>query len=73
MLFVPLLDAHFHAICGEHELIVSIQSLAVIQGDAPDNVRRIVLEWASRHQSDLMIAWRRCAARLCPQAIPPLP
>lgn len=73
MLFAPLLGAHFHAIHGEHELMVSITPLAVIQGDAPPRVRALVLEWARRHQAELLAAWVRCAQGLRPQPIAPLP
>ena len=73
MLFAPLLGAHFHAIYGEHELLVSIQPLAVIQGDAPLRIREMVLEWAGRHQSELLTAWARCGSGLRPGAIAPLP
>ena len=72
MLFAPLLGAHFHAIYGENELVVSIAPLAIIQGDAPDRVRRMVLEWARTHQTELLQAWRHCSAGLRPQSIPPL-
>jgi hypothetical protein len=72
MLFAPLLGAHFHAIYGEHELVVAIEPLAVIQGDAPARVRWMVMEWAARHQTELLAAWQRCQAGLRPQAIAPL-
>ena len=71
MLFAPLLGARFHAIYGDQELVISIQPLAVIQGEVPESVRRMVLEWARRHEKDLMSAWRRCAAGLKPQVIAP--
>lgn len=73
MLFAPLLGAHFHAICGDDELVVSIKPLAIIQGDAPTQVRRLVLEWARRHQNELLAAWNRCEAGLRPHMIAPLP
>lgn len=73
MLFAPLLGAHFHALYGEHELIVAIRPLAIIQGDAPAPVRYMVLEWANRHQCELLDAWSRCGAGLRPQQIAPLP
>jgi len=73
MLFAPVLGAHFHAIYGEHELVVAIEPLAIIQGDAPASVRCMVLEWAIRHQRELLEAWRRCGAGLRPQPIAPLP
>jgi hypothetical protein len=73
MLFAPLLGAHFHAIYGEQELVISIRPLGVIQGDAPERVRDLVLEWARRHQSELQAAWRQCANGLRPLPIAPLP
>jgi hypothetical protein len=73
MLFAPMVGAHFHAIYGDQELMISIRPLAVIQGDAPERIRELVLEWARRHQSELQAAWRRCANGLQPLPIPPLP
>jgi hypothetical protein len=61
MFFAPLAGAHFHAIHGDHELMVSIDPVMVIQGDAPERVRRQVLAWAVRHQFELREAWRQCA------------
>jgi len=72
MLFAPVLGAHFHAIYGDHELVVAIQPLAIIQSDAPQRVQEMVLEWAAQHQPELLAAWRRCQHRLKPQAIAPL-
>jgi hypothetical protein len=72
MLFAPVLGAHFHAIYGEHELVVAISPLGVIQGDAPPAIRDLVLRWAGQHRRDLMDAWQRCAAGLQPQRIAPL-
>jgi hypothetical protein len=72
MLFAPLLGAHFHAIYGDRELMVAIEPLAIIQGDVPDEVRRLVLAWARTHQRELLTAWRRCGAGLRPQTIAPL-
>jgi hypothetical protein len=72
MLFAPLLGARFHAIYGDHELVVAISPLEIIQGDAPRAVREMVLVWARQHQQELLIAWRRCQAGLRPQTIAPL-
>jgi hypothetical protein len=72
MLFAPVLGAHFHAIYGDHELVVAIQPLAVIQSDAPQRVQEMVLEWAAQHQRELLAAWRCCQHGLRPQAIAPL-
>jgi hypothetical protein len=73
MLFAPVLGAHFHAIYGEHELVISIRPLGLIQGDAPERIRHLVFEWARRHQAELQAAWRQCANGLRPQLIAPLP
>jgi len=73
MLFAPLLGARFHAMYGDQELVISIRPLAVIQGDAPDGVCRLVMEWARRHQNELQAAWSACARGLRPRAIAPLP
>ena len=73
MLFAPLVGAHFHALYGDQELMISIRPLAVIQGDAPERVCRLVMEWAQRHQTDLQAAWCCCASGLRPQPIAPLP
>jgi hypothetical protein len=72
MLFAPVLGAHFHAIYGEYELVVAIEPLCIIQGDAPARIRTMVLEWAAQHQEELLRAWRRCQVGLRPQAIAPL-
>lgn len=73
MLFAPLLGAHFHALYGDDELVVSIDPVAIIQGQAPARVRYMVLEWATRHQNELLEAWARCRSGLKPQPIAPLP
>jgi hypothetical protein len=72
MLFVPVLGAHFHAFYGDHELMVSIPSLAIIQGEVPEPIRRLILAWARCHQAALLRAWGRCADHLRPETIPPL-
>jgi hypothetical protein len=72
MLFVPILGAHFHAFYRGRELMVSIPSLAIIQGEVPEPVRRMILAWARHHQADLLLAWGRCAKHLCPDSIAPL-
>ena len=36
---------HFHAVYGEHELIVAIAPTSILQGESPGRVRSLVLEW----------------------------
>ena len=72
MLCVRALQARFHAIYGDQELVVGIGPLRILQGDAPQHVREMVLAWAAQHQSDLQAAWNRCASGLRPEPIQPL-
>ena len=72
MLFARTLSARFHAIYGETELVVGIAPLGIIQGDAPPRVRKMVLEWAAQHQSELAEDWNRCSRAELPAPIQPL-
>ena len=72
MLVIRPFVAHFHAIYEDTELMVEVNPVRVIQGDAPTRVRDMVLEWASQHQHELLDAWNRLSAALPPRAIEPL-
>jgi hypothetical protein len=67
------MDARFHAIYNDSELVVRVWPLGVVQGDAPGRVRDLVLEWAAAHQQELLAAWNRCRAGQPPLRIAPLP
>jgi hypothetical protein len=67
-----LVEPRFHAIYGDSELVVTIWPLQVVQGDAPQRVSEMVLEWATAHQDELLAAWNRCRFGLAPRAISPL-
>ncbi|MCY3845337.1 MAG: DUF4160 domain-containing protein [Acidobacteria bacterium] len=47
---------HFHAVYGRYEISVDIESRAV-QGEFPRRALRLVLEWASLHESELRVNW----------------
>ena len=72
MLCVRSLQARFHAIYGDTELVVGIWPLKILQGDVPHHVREKVLAWAAQHQPELLAAWNRCASGLQPEPIRPL-
>ena len=55
---------HFHARYGEHEALLSIESLDVIEGEVPGRVLAMVLEWASLHRSELRTKLGTSAARI---------
>lgn len=69
MLFTPLVEARFSAFYGDQELVVAIESVCVVQGEADQEIRRQVLTWAQHHQRELMAAWRRCGLGLPPMGI----
>lgn len=41
---------HFHAVYQEHDLMIGISPIRLLQGDAPARVKSMVLEWAALHQ-----------------------
>jgi hypothetical protein len=49
--------AHFHAVYGEHEISVEIESGSV-HGEFPARARRLVLEWANLHKQELVENWQ---------------
>lgn len=57
---------HFHARYGEHKVEVDIQTLSVLAGKLPPRAMGLVIDWASRHQDELMADWElaRQAAEL---------
>lgn len=72
MFFRDHAPPHFHAVYGEHELVVGISPIAVLEGEAPGRVRSMVLEWTALHQDELMANWDRCRENQQPSRIPPL-
>ena len=72
MLCARALDARFHAIYENSELVVGLWPLKIIQGDAPRRVREMVLEWAAQHQQELLAAWNRLQFGQPPLRIAPL-
>lgn len=47
---------HFHAVYGEHEIAIEIESGAV-HGRFPPRALRHVLEWAALHTPELSANW----------------
>ncbi|MHB9025865.1 MAG: DUF4160 domain-containing protein [Armatimonadota bacterium] len=64
---------HFHVIYGDAEALISVESLAVIEGRLPGRALGLVIEWASLHQSELQLAWQQAMAMQPITAIEPLP
>jgi hypothetical protein len=49
---------HFHAIYGEYNGVFDVQTLSMIEGDLPLRAQRLVREWASKQQPELMRMWQ---------------
>jgi hypothetical protein len=64
---------HFHAIYGEHEVIVAINSLEVIGGSLPKRALRIMRQWSALHQTELASNWIRARTGSAVPTIEPLP
>jgi hypothetical protein len=57
---------HFHAIYGEYNALVSIEFLEIIEGDLPSRAQKLVLEWATLYQQDLLQMWNTQEFRKLP-------
>jgi hypothetical protein len=64
---------HFHAIYGELEAIININTLGIIWGELTPRALGLVMEWASLHHDELLRIWEQ-AKKLKPlDKIDPLP
>lgn len=63
---------HFHALYGEFEASVDIQTLAIVRGSLPRRALTMVREWATLHRDELMEDWSLCEAKQAPRKIAPL-
>ena len=63
---------HFHAVYGQDEAVIGIDSLAVLHGHLPRRARGPVVEWASLHQEEPREAWSRASRLELPGTIAPL-
>lgn len=48
---------HFHASYNEHEALIAIDSLGILDGSLPPKVLSLVVEWASQHRAELLANW----------------
>ena len=66
MFFCDHPPPHFQAIYGEYNALVSIESLEIIEGDLPSRAQKLVLEWATLYQQDLLQMWNSQEFRKLP-------
>ena len=50
---------HFHAVHGEDEAMIAIETGELIGGRLPPTARKLVREWALQYTSELMANWER--------------
>jgi uncharacterized membrane protein len=72
MFFDDHAPPHFHAEYGEYELVITINPIKIIKGNAPKRVTSMVLEWAALHQEELLQDWELCKNMQSPFTIEPL-
>ena len=60
---------HFHAIFAEHEAMIDIESLDVLQGYLPLPKLRKTKAWAAERRGALFSAWMTCRSGLPPGRI----
>ncbi len=54
----PTFGTHYHAFYGDCELVIGLNPVRVIEGEAPDWVRECALDWVTRHQSEFSLGRR---------------
>lgn len=64
---------HFHAIYGEYEAQIVIETLQPLAGALPPRALRLAQEWAEMHRAELEANWAKAEARLPLDRIEPLP
>jgi hypothetical protein len=72
MFFQDHAPPHFHALYAEHEALIDIRALKVMEGQLPRHALALIMEWAEAHQNELMEAWDLCARNQMPNKIAPL-
>ena len=49
---------HFHAVYGDFNGVFSIETLEMIEGDLPARSQRLVIEWGTQYQNELLRMWQ---------------
>ncbi|MBI2820025.1 MAG: DUF4160 domain-containing protein [Acidobacteria bacterium] len=63
---------HFHAVYGESEAVIDIESGEVISGRLPKRALGLVGEWQALHQAELKANWELARQHKALQKIAPL-
>ncbi|MFH1319745.1 MAG: DUF4160 domain-containing protein [Bacteroidota bacterium] len=65
-------DPHFHVKYAEYNAKISIQDLRIMKSKLPPRALGLVIEWASKHQEELMDNWKKIVNRESLEKIEPL-
>jgi len=57
---------HFHAIYGEYNAVFDIQTMEMLEGDLPLRAQRLVREWGTHYQQELLRMWQSNELNLLP-------
>ncbi len=63
---------HFHVRSGEHQAVVRIADLVLVEGHLPPRALALVVEWAEQHRAELMRNWEAVEIRRPLSKIEPL-
>ena len=66
------LPAHFHARQAGREVVVAIDTLAIIRGRLSPRAYALVVEWAALHADELLADWELAQSGLPLRRIAPL-
>jgi len=72
MFFNDHAPPHFHALYGEFQATIDIESLDVLEGELPKRALRLVIEWAELNRRELLEDWELCRQMQQPYKIDPL-
>ncbi len=50
---------HFHAVYGEHEAKINIDTFEINEGKLPNRALGLVLEWAALNRNELISNWEK--------------
>ena len=57
---------HFHAVYGEYNAVFDIQTVEMLEGDLPLRAQRLVREWGTQYQQELLRMWQSNEFNLLP-------
>jgi len=63
---------HFHAVYGEDEVLIEIDTLVVVRGELPRRALALVVEWGVLHRDELRRDWDLARSGRTPAPIAPL-